>query len=191
MQIHRKTKVLYTLLLIIIMLFSLCSCTHKNPTLKILSVSEKYSIKEMYNLAEDYVTTYIGDNYELFKLSMTLDKSTGEDKAEFIYTKRTKMFRDVCFVRFNISEGEISSSMQSEAQRLYGRDIIVDVPNWTVDTSELLQTTDFSWTRAEIETSFNYNVVKTVRITFYKDDYKFYICELNPVTKEVIGEIFG
>ena len=117
---------------------------------------------------------------------MTLDKTTGEEKAEFIYTKRTKIFRDVCFVRFNISEGEISSSMQSEAQRLYGRDIIVDVPNWTVDTSELLQTTDFSWTRAEIETFYN-----DVRITFYKDDYKFYVCQLNPATKEVVGEIFG
>lgn len=169
-----------------ILLIFICACTHKNPTLKVLSVSDKYSIKEMYNLAEDYVTTYIGDNYELFKLSMSLDKSTGEEKAEFIYTKRTKIFRDVCFVRFNISEGEISSSMQSEAQRLYGRDIIVDVPNWTVDTSELLQTTDFSWTRAEIETFYN-----DVRITFYKDDYKFYVCQLNPTTKEVVGEIFG
>ena len=96
-------RIRFGVLLCLMMFFAVgCQKSLRNPTIAIEQGTNIYSVKQLYNLAEDYVDSYIGANYELFKLNMVFDKTTDSGTAEFIYTKRSKRFRDVCFVRFDL-----------------------------------------------------------------------------------------
>lgn len=160
-----RKRIRVILIMVMILLFAeSCTLFRKLPTLDLSDMGDKYSIKGMYAIAEEYVHTYIDENYELLQLSLRMDEITGKETAEFVYTKRTKSFRDGYFIKFDIANGELSSTRVLDVNHYYGAFLTVLVDDWIIDTSDLLNHVDefrnpaeFAWDNIWIETA-NQNV---------------------------------
>lgn len=90
------------------------------------------SIAQAYEYVDSYAKKYLGKKYELYSVSANYDINF-YGNIEFVYTKRTDYFRDVYFIDVNTQSGEIKRVRQSEAKRLYGRDIITYPYKWNIN----------------------------------------------------------
>lgn len=181
LMLKQKKRFLYVFVLVLSLLLVSCK---KNPTKEIDPSVNLQSLKNLYQLSEDYIGENLGSDYALWGFDLEIDKKNGTENVEFIYTKRTEPVRDVCFVRIDISNAVISSQMQSEANRLYGSDIILTVDGWTIDDIGVLLDVPCEWDRADAETTHN-----NLKFRFNANDTVVYTYEIDPVSGETVGEI--
>lgn len=165
------------------LLVSFAGCKQQPPVRQIDAEYDLHSIKTLYDLAEAYVSEEIGSDYALWGLSITRNQADNTETAEFVYTKRTQHFRDVYFVKIDILNRQIDSTVQSEAQRLYGNDTVVSVSDWVVDDLDLLFDSSFEWDSATAETRY-----QNLDIRYYWNNELCYECEFNPCSGQLLGE---
>ena len=124
----------------------------------------------------------IGSDYALWGLSITRNQADNTETAEFVYTKRTQHFRDVYFVKIDILNRQIDSTVQSEAQRLYGNDTVVSVSDWVADDLDLLFDSSFEWDSATAETRY-----QNLDIRYYWNNELRYESEFDPCSGQLLG----
>ena len=155
-------------------------CSARKPEIKLSEDVDILSLGEIYKLAELYVAENIGENYKLFKMRAEYSKDNG--KVEFVYTKRDGLFKDAYFVVVDETKRTISSACQTEANRLYGGETVVNIDLWNVDFDHYLDNPMYD--SVNLETSYD-NLV----ISYYLQNELEKTLEINPVTLELLGEI--
>lgn len=177
MKFIKKLSIVSVIFLILVLL---CICSAKKPEIKLPEDIDIISLGETYKLVQLYVQEHIGEDYKPFK--MRAEFSDDVNKVEFIYTKRNGLFNDAYFIVVDKIKRTINSVHQTEANRLYGGETVVNVDMWSVDIEEYLDKPGYDF--VIFETSYN-NLI----ISYYLQNKLERILEINPITQEVLGEI--
>lgn len=183
MHLKRTTKMICTAILLLLLSVCFASCKHQPPLRSIDTEYNLHSIKTLYDIAETYVSEEIGSDYALWGFNVTRNNADNTEMAEFVYTKRTQSFRDVYFVKIDIANRQINSTVQTEAERLYGGDTVVSVSDWVLDDLDLLFDTSFAWDSATAETTY-----QNLDIRYYLNNELRYECEFDPCSGQLLGE---
>ena len=193
----RINRILLAISAILLSLLTLVSIAllydkHTNkPTEKISQNVKISTIKEAYSYADDYAKRNLGDKYELHSIEGKHDKNF-EGEIIFIYTKRVKHFPDVYFVIVDTANNEIRYTYQTNANRLYGRDLHIDIENWNFDIETALNMA------SEMGIDFDKLEWRTVyedktAVYFIKDGQKIDRLDFNTFTGEriIAGQKYG
>lgn len=183
MHLKRTTKMICTAILLSLLSVCFASCKHQPPLRSIDAAYDLHSIKTLHDIAETYVSEEIGSDYALWGFNVTRNNADNTETAEFVYTKRTQSFRDVYFVKIDIANRQINSTVQTEAERLYGGDTVVSVSDWVLDDLDLLFDTSFEWDSATAETTY-----QNLDIRYYLNNELRYECEFDPCSGQLLGE---
>ena len=86
-------------------------------------------------------------------------------------------------MKIDIANRQINSTVQTEAERLYGGDTVVSVSDWVLDDLDLLFDTSFAWDSATAETTY-----QNLDIRYYLNNELRYECEFDPCSGQLLGE---
>lgn len=150
---------------LLFLLFALYSCSSMFlPQTITLENNIEHEIQPISCYVDKYVKENLGTTYSLYQVGGKVQNNE-YTYLEFIYTKRAKHFNDVYFFTVYPNSNSMVVNRQSEAERLYGRNHVLDIGNLDWELSDLyaLQaSTDFD----TIE--FNSTKEKTVIIKYLK-----------------------
>ncbi len=183
MHLKHTTNLIFTAILLSLLSVCFTSCKHQPPLRSLDAAYDLHSIKTLHDIAETYVSEEIGSDYALWGFNVTRNNADNTETAEFVYTKRTQSFRDVYFVKIDIANRQINSTVQTEAERLYGGDTVVSVSDWVLDDLDLLFDTSFEWDSATAETTY-----QNLDIRYYLNNELRYECEFDPCSGQLLGE---
>ncbi|MBO4897805.1 MAG: hypothetical protein J5590_05870 [Clostridia bacterium] len=184
------TRILLAITVILFLLLTLVSIVflyniHTNkPNIKIYQNIKISTTKEAYAYANDYAKRNLGDKYELHSIEGSHDKDF-EGEIIFIYTKRVKHFPDVYFVIVDTANNEIRYKYQTNANRLYGSDLHIDIENWNFDivkAMDMAQELNIDYDRLEWHTVYE----DKIAVFFVKDGVKIDQLDFNTFTGERI-----
>lgn len=133
-----KRKIGTTIIVFLCTILLLSCSMKKYPINEYISEDIDVSFKTISLYVNDYVKKNIGENYSLYQVNGQYSSDT-MDFVEFVFTKRNEQFNDVYFIKFYPEKKQMSINRQSEAQRLYGRDVKIDPNEWEIDINDIPQ----------------------------------------------------